>query len=123
MLISPFQDKLLETNPQLIELDLETEELMTNIEKIAQDNILKQQMLDNLKTDVLDKISTIVQMKMAYEELNRKHQKLSEMYDPHRIKDCLREAALKADEDAETIAEQFLLGIFLVFLLVSHSIC
>lgn len=112
MLIIPFQDKLLETNPQLIELDLETEELMTNIEKIAQDNILKQQMLDNLKTDVLDKISTIVQMKMAYEELNRKHQKLSEMYDPHRIKDCLREAALKADEDAETIAEQFLLGIY-----------
>ncbi|XP_034827585.1 vacuolar protein sorting-associated protein 37A [Maniola hyperantus] len=104
------QDKLLETNPQLVELDLETEELMTSIEEIAQDNLMKQQMLDTLKSEVLDRISTIVQMKMNYEDLNRKHQKLSEMYDPHRIRDCLREAALKADEDAEVIAEQFLLG-------------
>ncbi|CAG9576937.1 unnamed protein product [Danaus chrysippus] len=104
------QDKLLETNPQLIELDLETEELMASIEQIAQDNINKQQMLDDLKTQVLDRISTIVQMKMSYERLNRQHQKLSEIYDPHRIRECLKEAALKADEDAEGIAEQFLLG-------------
>lgn len=94
----------------MVELDLETEELMSSIEEIAQDNLAKQQMLDDLKTDVLDRISTIVQMKMNYEELNRKHQKLSEIYDPHHIRDCLKEAALKADEDAETIAEQFLLG-------------
>ncbi|XP_063836648.1 vacuolar protein sorting-associated protein 37A-like [Ostrinia nubilalis] len=104
------QDKLLENNPQLIKLDLETEELMNSIEEIAQDNIAKQQMLDELKTDVIDRISTIVQMKMSYEELHRKHQKLAEMYDPHRIRDCLKEAALKADEDAEVIAEMFLLG-------------
>ncbi|XP_041970552.1 vacuolar protein sorting-associated protein 37A [Aricia agestis] len=104
------QDKLLESNPQLIELDMETEEVMASIEKIAQDNISKQQILDDLKTDVLDRISTIVQMKMNYEELNRKHQKLSEVYDPHHIRDCLKVAALKADEDAESIAEQFLLG-------------
>ncbi|CAH2241914.1 vacuolar protein sorting-associated protein 37A-like [Pararge aegeria] len=104
------QDKLLETTPQLVELDLETEELMTSIEEIAQDNLTKQQMLDNLKSEVLDRISTIVQMKMNYEELNRKHQKLSEMYDPYRIRHCLKQAALKADEDAESIAEQFLLG-------------
>ncbi|XP_047542602.1 vacuolar protein sorting-associated protein 37A-like [Vanessa atalanta] len=104
------QDKLLETNPQLLELDLETEELMTSIELIAQENIMKQQVLDDLKTDVLDRISTIVQMKMSFEELNRKHQKLSEMYDPHRIRDCLKDGACKADEDAEVIAEQFLLG-------------
>ncbi|XP_023940522.1 vacuolar protein sorting-associated protein 37A [Bicyclus anynana] len=104
------QDKLLETTPQLVELDLETEELMTSIEEIAQDNLSKQQMLDSLKSEVLDRISTIVQMKMNYEELNRKHQKLSEMYDPYRIRFCLKQAALKADEDAESIAEQFLLG-------------
>lgn len=104
------QDKLLENNPQLLELDLEAEELMGSIEEIAQDNIAKQQTLDDLKTDVIDRISTIVQMKMNYEELNRKHQKLADMYDPHRIRDCLKEAALKADEDAEAVAEQFLLG-------------
>ncbi|CAG9794547.1 unnamed protein product [Diatraea saccharalis] len=104
------QDKLLENNPKLIKLDLETEELMCSIEEIAQDNITKQQMLDDLKTDVIDRISTIVQMKMNYEELHRKHQKLAEMYDPHRIRDCLKEATLKADEEAEVIAELFLLG-------------
>ncbi|XP_068621991.1 vacuolar protein sorting-associated protein 37A [Battus philenor] len=104
------QDKFLETNPQLVELDLETEELMSSIEEIAQDNIAKQQLLDDMKTEVIERISSIVQMKMNYEELNKKHQKLSEMYDPHRIRDCLKEAALKADEDAEVIAEQFLLG-------------
>lgn len=38
-----FQDKLLENNTQLLELDLETEELMTSIEEIAQDNLAKQQ--------------------------------------------------------------------------------
>ncbi|XP_072948564.1 vacuolar protein sorting-associated protein 37A [Epargyreus clarus] len=104
------QDKLLENNPQLVELDLETEELMNSVEEIAQDNITKQQMLDNLKTDVIDRISTIVQMKMNYEELHKKHQKMAEVYDPHRIRDCLKEAALRADEDAEVIAEQFLMG-------------
>ncbi|XP_073965537.1 vacuolar protein sorting 37A isoform X2 [Choristoneura fumiferana] len=104
------QDKLLESSPQLLELDLETEELMLNIERIAQDNIAKQQSLDDLKTDVIDRISTIVQMKMNYEELHRRHQKLSESYDPHRIRESLKGAALKADEDAEAIAEQFLLG-------------
>ncbi|XP_014364717.2 vacuolar protein sorting-associated protein 37A [Papilio machaon] len=104
------QDKLLETNPQLVELDLETEEVMNRIEQIAQENIAKQQMLDDLKSEVIERISSIVQMKMHYEELNRKHQKLAEMYDPHRIRDCLKEAALKADEESEVIAEQFLLG-------------
>ncbi|KAM3955663.1 vacuolar protein sorting-associated protein 37A [Aphomia sociella] len=104
------QDKLLENNPQLIQLELETEEIINSIEHIAQDNLAKQQSLDDLKTEVIDRISTIVQMKMNYEELHRKHQKLADMYDPHRIRDCLRAAALQADEDAENIAEQFLLG-------------
>lgn len=104
------QEKIIENNPHLIELDLATEEVMTSIEQIAQDNITKQQLLDDMKTEVIDRISTIVQLKMNYEELNRKHQRLSEMYDPHKIRDCLKEAALKADEDAEGVAEQFLLG-------------
>ncbi|XP_028031680.1 vacuolar protein sorting-associated protein 37A-like [Bombyx mandarina] len=104
------QDKLLENNPQLIELDLETEELMSSIEEVAQENIAKQQTLDDMKTEVIEIISSIVQMKMNYEELNKKHQKLCEVYDPHCIRNCLREAALKADEDADAIAEQFLLG-------------
>nr|XP_021198393.2 vacuolar protein sorting-associated protein 37A [Helicoverpa armigera] len=104
------QDKIIEVNPQLVEMDLETEELMNSIENIAQENIAKQQQLDDLKTEVIDRISTIVQMKMNFEELNRKHMKLAEMYDPHRIRDCLKEAALKADEESEVIAEQFLTG-------------
>lgn len=54
-----------------MELDLETEELMSSIEHIAQENIGKQQALDDLKTEVIDRISTIVQMKMNFEELNR----------------------------------------------------
>ncbi|XP_013185406.1 vacuolar protein sorting-associated protein 37A [Amyelois transitella] len=104
------QDKLIENSPQLVELEMETEELMNSIERIAQDNIAKQRSLDDLKTELIDRISTIVQMKMEYEELNRKHQRLAEMYDPHRIRDCLKVAAMQADEDAEGVAEQFLLG-------------
>ncbi|XP_063392447.1 vacuolar protein sorting-associated protein 37A-like [Cydia fagiglandana] len=104
------QDKLLETTPQLLALNLETEELMLSIERIARDNIAEQQRLDEMKTDVVDRISALVQMKINYEELHARHQKLSEEYDPHRIRDCLKAAALKADEDAEAIAEQFLLG-------------
>lgn len=50
---------------------METEELMSSIEHIAQDNLAKQQMLDDLKTQVLDRISRIVQLKMNYEELNK----------------------------------------------------
>lgn len=115
---SLFQDKLLETNPKLIELDLETEELMSSIEELAQDNVSKQQVLDDLKTDVIDRISSIVQLKMSYEELNRKHQRLCEMYDPHRIRDCLKQAAGRADEDADGIAEQFLLGMSFLLRLV-----
>ncbi|KAH9637593.1 hypothetical protein HF086_014757 [Spodoptera exigua] len=48
-------DKIIEVNPQLVELDLETEELMTSIERIAQENIAKQQALDDLKTEVIDR--------------------------------------------------------------------
>ncbi|XP_048004081.1 vacuolar protein sorting-associated protein 37A-like isoform X3 [Leguminivora glycinivorella] len=104
------QDKLLETTPQLLALNLETEELMLSIERIARDNIAEQQRLEELKTDVVNRISALFQMKINYEELHTRHQKLSEEYDPHRIRDCLKTAALKADEDAESIAEQFLLG-------------
>ncbi|KAL4711223.1 hypothetical protein ACJJTC_019064 [Scirpophaga incertulas] len=104
------QDKLLENNPQIYQLDLETEELMSSIEEIAQDNLSKQQMLDDLKTDVIERISTITQMKINYEELHKKYQKLAEIYDPHRIRDCLKEAAMKADEEAEAIVESFLSG-------------
>ncbi|XP_049883897.1 vacuolar protein sorting-associated protein 37A [Pectinophora gossypiella] len=104
------QDKLLQNNPALVELELETEELMGSIEQIAQDNLAKQRTLDKLKSEVIDRISTIVQMKINYEELNRKHQRLADMYDPHRIRECVRGAALRADEDAEMIAEQFLHG-------------
>lgn len=104
------QDKLLEASPVIVELELETEELMTSIAEIAQENISKQQKLDDLKTEVVDRISTIVQMKMNFEEMNRKHKQLSEMYDPYRIRDFLKEAVLKADEESELIAEQFLTG-------------
>lgn len=104
------QDKFLENNQQLVELDLETEEVMGRIEQIAKDNISKQQTLDDLKTEVIDRISTIVQLKMNYEELNQKYQKLAATYDPHKIRDCLKAAAVKADEDADGIAEEFLLG-------------
>lgn len=105
-----FQDKIIEVNPQMIELEQETEELMNSIEVIAQENLEKQQMLDDIKTEVVDRISTIVQMKMNFEEMNRKHQKLSEMYDPYKIRDYLKEAAMKADEESEVIAEKFLTG-------------
>ncbi|XP_026322690.1 vacuolar protein sorting-associated protein 37A-like [Hyposmocoma kahamanoa] len=104
------QDKLLENCPQLMEVDMETEELMSSIEDIAQDNLSKQQMLDDLKTQVLDRISRIVQLKMNYEELNKKHARLAESYAPHRIRECLKAAALRADEDADHIADQFLMG-------------
>ncbi|CAH4036271.1 unnamed protein product [Pieris brassicae] len=43
-------DKFLENNPQLAEIDQETEELMNSIEEIAQDNLTKQQMLDDMKS-------------------------------------------------------------------------
>ncbi|CAB3257434.1 unnamed protein product [Arctia plantaginis] len=104
------QDKIIEVNPQIVELEQETEELMTSIEEIAQENLEKQQMLDDIKSEVVDRISTIVQMKMNFEEMNRKHQKLSEMYDPYKIRDYLKEAAMKADEESEVIAEKFLTG-------------
>ncbi|KAJ2943330.1 hypothetical protein O0L34_g12137 [Tuta absoluta] len=104
------QDRIVENNPHLLELELETEQLMSGIECIAQENMSKRQQLDSLKTDVIDRISTIVQMKINFEELNRKHQRLSEIYDPHRIRASVRESALTADEDAERVAEQFLLG-------------
>ncbi|XP_022121076.2 vacuolar protein sorting-associated protein 37A [Pieris rapae] len=104
------QDKLLENNPQLAEIDQETEELMNSIEEIAQDNLKKQEMLDDMKSKVLEGISTIVQMKMSYEDLNKRYQELCEGYSPHHIRDCLKDAAIRADEDAEAIAEQFLLG-------------
>lgn len=104
------QDKLLDSVPELADMEAKAEEVICGIEKIAQENIAKQELLQSLKAELIEKVRKVVSMKMHFDALNQKHQELLQLFDPHNIKERLKEAALQADEEADEIAQEFLQG-------------
>lgn len=61
-----------------------------------------------MQTEVSERMQTVTALKSRYDQLIQKYDKLSEVFAPDHIKDCLRRAADESHEESEKIAEDFL---------------
>ncbi|XP_069681970.1 vacuolar protein sorting-associated protein 37A-like [Periplaneta americana] len=104
--IDEFLDKL----PPVQKLYKTVDDMITKNEELAKENLSKQPQLEKLQYSVRDKLETVAALKNSYENLSQEYQRLSDKYAPSNIKESLRLAALRSDEESERIAERFLGG-------------
>ncbi|XP_020286199.1 vacuolar protein sorting-associated protein 37A [Pseudomyrmex gracilis] len=101
-------DEFLEKHSQIKEINTAIEDAMEWVEKTAEANAAKEPELKQLQADVADKVKTVAVLKARYDHLIQRYNKLSEVFTPDHIKDCLRRAADESHEESEKIAEDFL---------------
>ncbi|KAI4485449.1 hypothetical protein M0804_006954 [Polistes exclamans] len=104
------QDEFLEKHSQLKDINTAIEDTIDLVEKTAKANAAKEPELKQLQADVTEKIQTVAVLKARYDQLIQRYNKLSEIFTPDQIKECLRQAADESHEESEKIAEDFLNG-------------
>nr|XP_050853392.1 vacuolar protein sorting-associated protein 37A isoform X2 [Vespula vulgaris] len=103
------QDEFLEKHSQLKDVNMAIEDTIDWVEKTAA-NVAKEPELKQLQANVAEKIRTVAVLKARYDQLIQRYNKLSEIFTPDQIKECLRQAADESHEESEKIAEDFLNG-------------
>ncbi|XP_012056958.1 PREDICTED: vacuolar protein sorting-associated protein 37A [Atta cephalotes] len=101
-------DDFLEKHSQIKDINAAIEDAMDWVEKTAEANAAKEPELKQLQVDVADKVKTVAALKARYDHLIQRYNKLSEVFTPDHIKECLRQAADESHEESEQIAEDFL---------------
>ncbi|XP_012271054.1 vacuolar protein sorting-associated protein 37A [Orussus abietinus] len=101
-------DEFLEKHTQLKEINTAIEDTMDWVEKTAVANLTKESELRQLREDVAEKVDTVAILKARYDKLIQRYNKLSEVFAPDHIKECLKQAADESHEKSESIAEDFL---------------
>ncbi|XP_012233366.1 vacuolar protein sorting-associated protein 37A [Linepithema humile] len=101
-------DDFLEKHSQIKDINAAVEDAMDWVEKTAETNATKEPELKQLQADVADKVKTVAVLKARYDHLIQRYNKLSEVFTPDHIKECLRQAADESHEESEKIAEDFL---------------
>ncbi|KAM0733809.1 Vacuolar protein sorting-associated protein 37A [Formica fusca] len=101
-------DDFLEKHSQIKDINAAIEDAMDWVEKTAEANAAKEPELKQLQADVTDNVKTVAVLKARYDHLIQRYNKLSEVFTPDHIKECLREAADESHEESEKIAEDFL---------------
>ncbi|XP_033223373.1 vacuolar protein sorting-associated protein 37A [Belonocnema kinseyi] len=101
-------DEFLEEHSQLKDIDAAVEDTIDWVEKTAASNLTKEEELKQLQEEVGSKVETVKELKARYDQLIRKYNKLSEVFTPDHIKECLQKAADESHEKSEKIAEDFL---------------
>lgn len=71
-------------------------------------NLSKEQQLAELREEVAEKAETMETLKARYDKLVEQYNKLSEVFAPEHIRDCLSQAADESQEQSEVIAQDFL---------------
>ncbi|XP_047353963.1 vacuolar protein sorting-associated protein 37A [Vespa velutina] len=104
------QDEFLEKHSQLKDVNMAIEDTIDWVEKTAEANVAKEPELKQLQANVAEKIRTVAVLKARYDQLIQRYNKLSEIFTPDQIKECLRQAADESHEESEKIAEDFLNG-------------
>lgn len=102
------QDEFLENIPQIREMNKNLDDLLIQIEELSDANLAKKGQLEDLYRKRKTRIETLNKLLQNNEILGQNYQLLSDRYKPSNIKESLRIAATKADEESEAIAEQFL---------------
>ncbi|GLV39254.1 Vacuolar protein sorting 37A [Carabus blaptoides fortunei] len=104
------QDEFLENLPPIREMNKTLDDLLTQIEELADTNLAKKNKLVQLHAERTPRIETLTKLLNSNEMLSLNYQLLSDRYKPSNIKESLRGAAARADEQSESIAERFLSG-------------
>ncbi|XP_046615166.1 vacuolar protein sorting-associated protein 37A [Neodiprion virginianus] len=101
-------DEFLEKHSQIKDLNTTVEDAIDWVENTARGNLLKESELEELRNQVAEKAERVTILKARYDQLNQKYNKLSEVFTPDHIKNCLKHAADESHEKSEAIAEDFL---------------
>ncbi|KAM9192962.1 vacuolar protein sorting-associated protein 37A [Mergus octosetaceus] len=96
--------------PQLKQVITDKDELVKSIEELAKKNLLLEPSLEAKRQTVLDKYEQLTQMKAAFEKKMQRQHELSESCSPSALQARLKVAAHEAEEESDTIAEDFLEG-------------
>lgn len=86
------------------------QEKIAEIEKIARENLSKESDLSDLRQQVADKVTAAQAAKAGCDEKAKELARLSQAYEPEKIREALHDAAHESDVVAENIAERFLAG-------------
>ncbi|KAJ3654658.1 hypothetical protein Zmor_013832 [Zophobas morio] len=104
------QEEFLNEIPAIKEQNKYLDELIVQVEELAETNLSKQVELVELKANIDKRIEEVTKLAFENERLHVKYQNLSDKYSPVNIKDQLRSGAEKAEQECENIADSFLKG-------------
>lgn len=93
---------------QRLQNDLDT--IIEDIKLMATENLSRKQHMDELRSNIEEKLNEFRKLGGSYESLSARYQKKSEEFAPQHIKELLQIAASNADAVCETFVEQFLNG-------------
>ncbi|XP_031828896.1 vacuolar protein sorting 37A [Nomia melanderi] len=101
-------DEFLDKHSELKDIHASIDDAIDWVQKTAEVNVAKEPELRELQSDVANKVQTVAALKARYDQLIQRYNKLSEVFAPDHIKECLRKAADESHEESERIAEDFL---------------
>lgn len=101
-------DEFLEKHSDLKDINATIDGAIDWVQKTAEANVAREPELRELQSDVASKVQTVAALKARYDQLIQRYNKLSEVFTPDHIKECLRRAADESHEESERIAEDFL---------------
>ncbi|XP_034185415.1 vacuolar protein sorting 37A [Osmia lignaria lignaria] len=101
-------DEFLDNHSNLKDINIAIDEAIDWVQKTAEANVAKEPELRELQSDVANKVQTVTVLKARYDQLIQRYNKLSEVFTPDHIKECLKKAADESHEESEKIAEDFL---------------
>uniref|UniRef100_A0A8D0BK97 Vacuolar protein sorting-associated protein 37A n=1 Tax=Salvator merianae TaxID=96440 RepID=A0A8D0BK97_SALMN len=95
---------------QLKQVITDKDDLVKSIEELAKKNLLMEPTLEIKRQAVLDKYEQLIQLKAIFEKKMQRQHELSESCSLSALQARLKVAAHEAEEESDTIAEDFLEG-------------
>ncbi|XP_075052440.1 vacuolar protein sorting-associated protein 37A [Mixophyes fleayi] len=96
--------------PQFKQVIADKDALVTNIAKLAKKNLQLEPILESKRQALLDKYELLTQMKAVFEKKLQRQHELSESCSLSALQARLKVAAHEAEEESDSIAENFLEG-------------
>ncbi|CAH2300282.1 vacuolar sorting-associated 37A [Pelobates cultripes] len=96
--------------PQLKQIITDKEDLVKNIEELARKNLQLEPILEAKRQMLLEKYELLTQMKGSFEKKLQRQHELSESCSLSALQARLKVAAHEAEEESDSIAENFLEG-------------
>lgn len=103
-------EELIYDDPQVKQLDITKENVMTSNKSIAEYNLSQEPKLASAKQELANAYEVFVKVQKKYEELKQKYDVRSSQYSLDTLCALLQAEAATSDEESEKIAEDFLDG-------------